>query len=132
MKRDKIDAVVSDLVREAAQECVICRRSNVRLEAMHIYGRRLKSLRWDLMNLISGCHGCHRRMTENPLEFTDWLLKRFGQGYMDILREKRNLVKRWKPWEKDEMYRHYKSELARVRKLRAEGVQGHIQVESYQ
>ena len=115
MKRDKFDRVVSDLVREAAGRCQLCGRTDVRLENMHIYGRRHAKTRYDLDNMLSGCHSCHRDMTENPVIFSNWLTENLGNGFMQILAEKKNTIQRWKTWEKDEMYEHYKSECKPIR-----------------
>ena len=132
MKRDKFDAVVSDLVRESVGYCERCGMSDCRHECAHIYGRRHANLRYDTTNLLCLCHGCHRDFTENPYIFSNWLDEVFGKGYMEILTEKKRHIKRWKKHDKDDMYQHYKSELKRVREQRDNGVDGRIDIRSYQ
>jgi len=62
----------------------------------------------------------------------DWCAANLGCGHMEQLREKHHQIKKWKQWEKDEMYQHYKKELARVREIRATGDFYPIDVVSYQ
>ena len=132
IKRDKFDKVVSDLVRESVGYCERCGMSGTRLEAAHIFGRRHANTRYDTDNLLALCHGDHRDFTENPYIFSAWLDTTLGNGFMQILLDKKNTLKKWKKWEKAQMYEHYKAELSRVRNLRANGVDGRIAVVSYQ
>ena len=93
IKRCPADAAFSNAIRlNKNHTCEHCGRSDGRTECAHIFGRRHKSVRWDTMNALSLCHGCHRKFTENPLDFTTWLQGYLGQGYLDILTEKRNQI----------------------------------------
>jgi len=84
------------------------------LQACHIYGRRMKVLRWSLDNLITGCPSCHRRWTENPLEFHDFLEMYLGEGHMAILREKsQGHLKTTKALRK-EISAHYRAEFRKM------------------
>ena len=135
IKRDKYDAVFSELVRErAGNQCEVCGVTDAtnQIECAHIYGRRNVAVRWDGMNAVSLCHSHHRHFTENPLEFRLWLLNEYGEGHLDILREKANRVRKWKEWEKGEMYAHYRAELKRLRAERMAGNVGRIEFTSYE
>lgn len=90
IKRCPADAAFSKAVRMSRNNtCEHCKRSDGKLELAHIYGRRAKSVRWDTLNGLALCHTCHRYFTENPLDFNEWMKGYLGQGYLDILNEKR-------------------------------------------
>jgi 5-methylcytosine-specific restriction endonuclease McrA len=54
----------------------------------HIYGRRSFVLRWQLLNAIVLCNGCHSWGHSNPLAFKEWFYEKFpARGpYLDMLR----------------------------------------------
>lgn len=112
IKREACDKWFSDVVREKANyTCEHCKKTDSRMECAHIYGRRLKSVRWSLDNAVCLCHWCHRDFTENPLKFTDWLNQYFGEGHMEILREKQRGIFKATPEIKKEISKHYRDEL---------------------
>ena len=84
------------------------------LQACHIYGRRMKVLRWSLDNLITGCPGCHRRWTENPLEFNDFLEMYLGEGHMQLLREKAQAHMKTNAKLRKEISAHYRAEFRKM------------------
>ena len=43
----------------------------------HVYGRRSFMLRWNLLNSLLLCNGCHRWGHSNPLAFEKWFNKKF-------------------------------------------------------
>jgi len=115
IKREACDKWFSDVVRQKANyTCEHCKKVDSRMECAHIYGRRLKSVRWSLDNAVCLCHWCHRDFTENPLKFTDWLNQYFGEGHMDILREKKNAILKATPDVKKDISKHYREELKKL------------------
>ena len=115
IKRDQADKWFSDVVRaKAGWQCEHCGKQDGRMECAHIYGRRLKSVRWSLDNAVCLCHWCHRDFTENPLKFTDWLDQYFGKGHLDLLREKRNQILKANDLVKKEISAHYRSEFRKM------------------
>ena len=79
-------------------------------ELAHIWGRRAKSVRWDTLNALCLCHRCHRGFTENPLDFQAWLQTYVGQGYLDILKEKRNTLLKTTEAYRKEVAKHYREQ----------------------
>lgn len=115
IKRDACDKHFSDVVRlKAGYTCEHCHKTDSRMECAHIYGRRLKSVRWSLDNAVCLCHWCHRLFTENPVQFSDWLNQYFGEGHMDLLREKRNQIFKANDMVKKEISAHYRGELKKL------------------
>ena len=91
-KRCPADVAFSIALRMSRNNrCEYCGRTDRKQDLAHIYGRRAKSIRWDTMNALCLCaFPCHSGFTENPLDFEEWLTDYLGQGYIDILKEKRN------------------------------------------
>lgn len=94
----------------------------------HIHGRKSQATRYDPDNALNLCAKCHREFTDHPTDFAHWLQEYLGEGHLDILREKAHSIKKWGKGEKDDMLKHYRAEVARIRKCRAEGQQGRIEV----
>lgn len=137
IKRDKYDAVFSDLIRERANwTCELCSRqfpegTRQSLHCSHLFGRRYLGTRFHPDNCFSLCAGCHMKMGENPVEHHEWARKRLGDGLIDILREKAQKVRKLPKHEKEAMYKHYKDELVRLRLLRKLGDTGRLEFASW-
>jgi hypothetical protein len=80
------------------------------MDCAHIYGRRYKSVRWDTLNALCLCNSCHRGYTESPLDFQDWLQGYLGQGYLDILNEKRHRIQKTNKAYRAEVAAHYREQ----------------------
>lgn len=110
VKRDAADIWFSKAVRARDGHCVYCGNTQTN-ECAHIIGRRNKAVRWDMMNAVTLCHYHHRYFTENPLEFTDWLRGLYGDGHLDILREKSRAIFKTTRAIRAEIAKHYREEL---------------------
>ena len=111
IKREACDKWFSDVVRlKANHVCESCGVSGVGMDCAHIYGRRAKSVRWSLDNAVCLCRTCHRKFTENPLDFTHWLNGYLGEGHMQILNEKRNVLMKTNKSLRKEISKHYREE----------------------
>ena len=94
MKVDEADKVFSQYVRLRDRECVKC-HSFVRLnedglpishQASHFFGRRMESVRFDLENVDTLCHGCHHYWEkENREAYREFKVKQLGQKGFDRL-----------------------------------------------
>lgn len=130
MKRDKVDAVFSNLVRLRPGPEHICEYclKKVRTECAHIYGRRDRKLRWHPHNAVALCHYDHRRFTEHPVEFWFWLESYIGSGMLEMLRERHNDNRiKYTKADKEELYEHLKAEYQRMKNMRNNGEQGRIE-----
>lgn len=94
IKRDSLDALFSDYVRERDHwTCQRCgkyfpeghRRG---LDSAHIFSRRHKGTRHDPDNALALCHGCHSYFTGYPLYFVTWIKEKLGEQKFDLLRYK--------------------------------------------
>ena len=82
------------------------------MHCAHIFGRRHRSVRWDPDNALCLCSTCHRKYTENPVDFVIFLHRYMGVDELDQLRLKAWKVKKWTKAEKDELHVYLKAKLA--------------------
>lgn len=55
------------------------------LHNSHFWGRARESTRFDPVNCVAHCHGCHSYLTASPEEHRAWKLKQIGQAEYDRL-----------------------------------------------
>lgn len=136
MKRDALDAVFSDLVRErAAWTCEKCGRyapEGMRqgMHCSHNYGRRLRSVRWWPLNGTCLCYPCHTWYESYPPDSQDWLRHKLGDLY-DILRERANTPRKYTAAERRDMLKHYRAEWKRLQEARRSGKTGRLEFKGY-
>lgn len=138
LKRSPLDATLSDLIREAAdwvcEKCGIeVPRDNGRaFHCSHFYSRANHQVRYFPDNLSALCASCHKQLGEAPALHDAFQRKRLGMVLYDelMLRAGGASIKYTKH-DKAEMLKHYKAELARLRKLRKQGVTGRIEIVPY-
>jgi len=130
--RNKADDLFSKLIREAWQyHCARCGKADGRMECSHIFSRRHARTRWDTDNAKCLCSGCHRWWHENPVESGAWARSLFGDGFVDLLNEKRNSVFRWTVTELRALVEHLQTERVRIEAMREAGEQGFIRPTPY-
>ncbi len=86
----KADTLWSEVVRMRGA-CEYCGKTEY-LNAHHIFWRNNKSLRWETLNGICLCSGCHTFSSvfsahKTPTEFTYWLESVRWKEYIDTLTE---------------------------------------------
>jgi hypothetical protein len=115
IKRDAADKWFSDVVRQKAGfQCEHCGKQDGRMECAHIWGRAAKSVRWSMDNALCLCHYCHKVFTANPLDFSVWLESHLGQGHLDMLREKWQVLMPTNKKLRAEIAKHYREEHAKM------------------
>ena len=109
VKREACDDWFSKSVRHRDQQrCQFCFAEGT--DCAHIFGRAKKSVRWSMDNAVTLCRYHHRYFTANPVAFTDWLTKLYGQGHLDLLREKANAILKTNKILRKEISDHYRTE----------------------
>lgn len=138
MKRDKLDAIFSELVRERANwTCEWCGKyfpegSRGGLHCSHIYSRRHAATRTNPLGAVAHCYACHLRYGSNPIEGGKWATSYLGEGTVQILAELLRTPVKYTKADKEEAYQHYKKEKERIKKLRMQGVTGRIEFTGWQ
>ena len=112
----KLDDAWSLLVKlEAGMKCEVCQKETS-LNSHHIYSRSKRSVRWDELNGVCLCVGCHTFSSsfsahKTPTEFTYWLHETYGDEYMDELRRKAHKTVKWFKHEKEELLEELKRKI---------------------
>lgn len=137
IKRTSLDAVVSDLIREAFDwTCAHCSRAfpdrkGRDIHASHFYSRQFNSTRFYPDNLTALCATCHDYLGKHPDDHADFIRRLLGPVRYEWLRERKNKIFRYRAEDKKAMRKHYAEELERLRELRADGATGPLGVYSY-
>ena len=132
IKISKQDKVFSQCIRERANwTCERCGKyypegNRQGLDASHLFGRRHSSTRWNPDNVFAHCRGCHQYLGSNPPIFTAWARDKLGDVRYDWLMERHNQTVKYTKADKEEMYQHYKAQLAYMQRLRKEGDTGYL------
>lgn len=110
----KLDQLWSKFVRESVGRCELCGRKppEVVLHAHHIFSRRHYSTRWDILNGVCLCNGCHLYKAHKDIqEFSDWVIEHCGNEHIDNLRIKSHTIADYTKEEKKEMINNFKKML---------------------
>jgi hypothetical protein len=131
------DTWFSKCVRERADwTCERCgsvhERGSMGLHCSHIFSRRHRTLRWCGDNAQALCFGCHSWYGGSPADSGRWIESVLGEGYLDILREKRDAKIKIPVSEEKDIARHYRNEFRRMEEERDNGAIGRLEFESYQ
>jgi hypothetical protein len=115
---DKLDDKVrARLKEEFPKICVTCGRgidwfhpqnNPFGLQVGHYIGRDCKPLRWHPKNVAPQCSSCNWEHEKNPIPYTKWIIKTYGQEVLDelneIRRDSKANVKPLKAWQLEEIY----------------------------
>jgi hypothetical protein len=127
IKRDSLDAVFSDLVRErAGYKSEYTGSTDGQMQCCHIYSRKYRSARWHPMNAVCLTASEHARFTDQPVTFSQWLHTKFGADYLYKLAMIVHKPRKFTPRERAGLLKHYKAELERMQKAREAGREGRI------
>ena len=132
LKRDPLDKIFSDLVRERADwTCECCgreypERKGMGLHCSHYWGRRNRATRWYGDNCFAHCFACHQRLGGNPHDFADWVRNQLGDTRYDELKLRANGVRKYTKADKEDMKKHFKAQLEYIKRRRSEGETGYI------
>ena len=135
MKRDKYDALFSDLVRIRSLACERCGIEypdfpDVRdrsFHCSHYIGRIWKATRYHPDNAFALCAACHKEVGDDPGAHYKFAFEKLGEERYEALRVRKHTQIKWgKPFMK-ELYKHYKSEYDRLVELRNQGVTGRLE-----
>lgn len=114
----KLDKAWAKLVKlRANNKCEVCAKPSP-LNSHHIYTRAKRSVRWDVLNGVCLCVGCHTFSTKfsahgTPTEFTEWLYRTKGTEYMDRLKLKSNALSKLHKFEKELLLQELTKEIER-------------------
>jgi hypothetical protein len=90
----KLDKEASRIVR-ARGGCAKCGKvAYEHLQTAHIFSRSNLAVRWDLLNLLCLCDGCHFWAHKNPVLFTEFVVDYLGHNYVP-LKQRALAIRKW-------------------------------------
>jgi len=89
------------------------------------------ALYFEARNIHPQCYRCNINLGGNGAEYYPYMVERYGQGMIDILKEKQQTIVKFSIDDYNEMAKHFKSEFNRVDELRKNGQQGIIEIQSW-
>ena len=131
----KLDTVFSKLIRERSDWiCEACKIDYKHepgyLDCSHYIGRGNHHIRFDPMNASAHCKKCHLNFTHRYWEHEKWFLDTFGQGHIDILRDKwitmQNKGYKRSIGDLEDMLKYFNETLDSMLLLRKNGKRGYI------
>lgn len=89
-------------------KCERCGKIDGEFDNAHVIGRRNLALRWDILNLLCLCRGCHQWGHANPEKFILWFSAKFPERWL-YLEAVRNNLARWRQDDYELMLENMKS-----------------------
>lgn len=104
----------------AGNKCEIKYCPKGHLNSHHIYTRKNRSVRWDVLNGVCLCAGHHMLYTEfsahgTPVTFNAWLMKSRGVEKMDLLEAKAHTISKLHPFEKELLLKELLKEIKELK-----------------
>ena len=137
VKREPLDIIFSKAIRESYDyTCCNCelsyRHDTGYIHCAHVHTRKHRSTRWNATyGAIALCAKCHRRFTDFPVEWGDFLRRYMGSSNYDEAKRLAWSVRKYTKAEKKEMIAHYKAQLAHLERRRSEGAMGNLPLVSW-
>lgn len=119
IKTNPADQAFSKCVRQAANwTCERCgsvhEKGSVGLHCSHIFSRRHRTIRWCKDNVQALCFSCHQWFGGNPADSGRWITELKGEGFIEMLREKRDMKLKISKLEEKDIAKHYRAELKKL------------------
>jgi hypothetical protein len=135
--KTKLDKLLRDIVKERAdwtcEACGIKSEDPYFMQWSHHLSCRYYKTRWHPENAACHCGKCHERFTGDPVAHRKEIIRLIGDGMYTMLRQRIDDSSTKPPnvSERLEMIEHYKIQLAELEIKRKDGVQGYIDIVSW-
>jgi len=137
IKRTTADKHFSDCVRIAANwTCQRCEKEYPEghrqgLHCSHYVGRGNQATRYEPLNAISLCYGCHQKMGSDPHAHTELIREIIGEEDFHILLERKNVIVRKADRPIKEIAKHYREQYKIMDDKRKAGEIGPLSFEGW-
>jgi hypothetical protein len=137
VKRFPSDIAFSKAIRESYDyTCCHCeisyRHDPAYMHCAHIHTRKHRSTRWDARHgAVALCAKCHRRFTDYPVEWGEFLRGFLGDDGYDEAKKLAWSVKKYTKAEQKEIAVHYRAQTTYMERLRREGHTGVLPLVSF-
>ncbi len=132
VKVGTLDVIFSKCIRERSNwicefdRCSWCGNYDLSgggLDCSHLYTRETRATRWFPDNCMALCRARHRYLGKHPVEHRNFYLKQLGESRFDDLVLRGNGHRKYMPYDRWEMNRHYNAQYKKMTRQRAEGSQ---------
>jgi len=111
---DKLDKITSEIIKIRDENT--CQRCGSKPRPKgchwaHIFSRSKHFIRWDFLNSIVLCNGCHRFWHANPLSSQIWFEAKFPHRYNYLQIEIQKTVRQIPTSELQDLYESHKQKL---------------------
>ena len=104
------------LATTGTQEWVLCCSCGRRypafgvgcVQAGHFVPGRRNSILFDERGVNAQCYNCNVTLNGNWIEYERFMIKKYGEGVVEELKQKKNLTVKFQPWELEEKRDYYK------------------------
>lgn len=115
----KLDKVFSLFIRTRDSKefnfeyfkCISCGeiKPYAQADCSHYYGRTILATRFDEKNCNSGCRKCNRFMEGNRQGYAQGLIRKYGEGILDLLEIKSFTTCKYGHFEYEQLIKHYRA-----------------------
>lgn len=137
VKRCPTDIAFSKAIREAFDYvCCHC-QTNYRhdpgyIHCAHVHTRKHRSTRWNATyGAVALCAKCHRRFTDYPVEWGDFLRRYMGDSNYDEAKRLAWSTRKYTKAERKEMAAHYRAQTKYMELQRVKGKTGLLPIVSW-
>ena len=111
---DKLDDLTREIVRKRDVVCQHCGKtsSEAQLQISHTVTRGWFGARWDLLNVMLLCAGCHQLWHKDPAFMVEWMKEKFPGRIKYLASVKK--CRAWKNWELKELIEERKQNLSEI------------------
>ena len=133
--KTKLDNLLRYLIKERSdwtcENCGFKSDDPYLMQWSHHLSCKYLSIRWNPHNACNHCATCHERFTGDPVAHRNEIIKLIGEGQYQILRQKIEICKAPKLFERIEMIEHYENETKLMIAKRKDGVTGYLEFLAY-
>lgn len=102
-----------------ACKCVTCGREKplfVRggIEAGHFIAGRHNSILYDTRHIHGQCHYCNNHLKGNWVPYYEYMVKTYGEEFIEELKQRDRESKQWKPYELEELQDIFLRQIAEI------------------
>jgi len=137
VKRDPLDALFSDLVRERANwSCEACQRyfapgERQGLHCSHHISRRYNATRWSPLNAAAHCASCHHKFSDDPVLHAEWIIGHVGEQNYRNLQMAAQRITPLKKHDREDIRKTLKAQFVDMRRQRERGHAGRIEFDGW-
>lgn len=106
-----LDRTFSLYIRARDKHCQHCGKSHGLLDCAHILSRRHIGTRWDPLNALCLCRGCHMQFTTEPLAWAEWVKTQRTWEQLAIIKMRARTVTKFTARDREALNRDFRAKI---------------------